>query len=96
MRMRELIDLVEATMLPFNDSPADRFISTAEQTIQAVHGDMPVRFTKTGPRSIAVNDHMQGIRTQAHWAMLRTLSGLARKYNIDMKVSSGAGRSPWR
>ena len=96
MQMRELIDIVEASAIPYNDSPADRFISTAEQTLQSVHGESPVRFTKTGPRAIAVVDRMSGIRSQAHWAIIRTLSALARKYDIDMTISGGAGRSPWR
>ena len=97
MYIDELIDVVEQREpLPANDSPADRFINTAEQTLQSVRGDMPVRFVKTGPRSIAVNDAMNGVRTHTHWAMIRTLAALARKYNIQMSISGGAGRSPWR
>ena len=98
MNMRELINLLEAPWppVPQTDQPADRFIQVAHQALANVHGKVPVGLIKTGPHSVAITDSMNGVRTQRHWDIIKTLSRLAHQNGIKMNVSGGAGRFPWR
>lgn len=96
MRMREIIDLIEAGYnhplmsrepLPNTGSPADRFISAVEDKFpREVHCE------KLGPISVKVNDGMQGVRTRQNWETIKVLTRLAREYGVKINVQGSTGR----